>query len=76
MFTIVLANLWKLDLYVKVFTILAIQHLPYTKRQSSRTFLSQLVPPYEDGRQERTYVLRFSIYNNALDNFSVDCHWI
>lgn len=43
MFIIVLANLWKLDLYDKVFTILAIQHLPYTKRQSSRTFLSQLV---------------------------------
>lgn len=74
MFTIVSANFWKLDLYVKVFTILAIQHLPYTKQQSSRTFLSQLVPPYEDGRQERTSC--DAPFTNALDNDSVDCHLI
>lgn len=74
MFTIVLANLWKLDLYVKVFTILAIQHLPYTKRQSSRTFLSQLVPRYEDGRRERTSC--DAPFTKALDNVYVDCHLI
>lgn len=74
MFTIVLADLWKLDVYVKVFTILAIQHLPYTERQSSRTFLSHLVPRYEDARRERTSCN--APFTNALDNVSVDCHLI